>query len=581
MNEPVEYHMNRKRNNFILVLICALCVWVSSSCTSPTRKVNSISGQKTHPHIVNIINFIRDVEPRNPAITKEVLYRTVVKQIGIMRKYKLRGTFLLQYDALIDPRYQKLLKALPADSFEIGAWWEMPRPFVKDAGIKWRGKGPWDPRADVDFSTGYSLADRKKLSDTYMKKFKSIFGHYPKSVGSWFIDAYTLNYLHKKYGIIASTNCKDQIGTDGYTLWGGYWNQAYYPSLKNAYMPAQDAKDEIPVPIFRMLGSDPIRQYNNGLGSYRQGVVTLEPVYKFGGGDSAWVHWYFNQFTIGEPLAFAYVQAGQENSFTWKAMENGYKIQMPLIARLRNENKLKVETLSETGTWFRQHFKVTPATAVTVNKDLNGRDRQTVWYDSRFYRANLYWDNGTLRFRDIHLFNENLASAYRYKKATSTSSSFFTLPFVDGHIWSSKDTTAGMRFVTSQNKVVTPLEGGDPVVTRTGKGALQITWPLKTPGGKLFMELNERRIKITMDGKTRVNWFLDLPTSPTADLPFKAITLHKIACRFEGMNYSVSVKTGLFSYSGDHVAIRIKPVDHTIVLDLSDSGKTDGKKTHQ
>ena len=28
-------------------------------------------------------------------------------------------------------------------------------------------------------------------------------------------------------------------GTDGYTLWGGYWNQAYYPSRLNSYMPAQ------------------------------------------------------------------------------------------------------------------------------------------------------------------------------------------------------------------------------------------------------------------------------------------------------------------------------------------------------
>ncbi len=72
-----------------------------------------------HPKIVNIVNFIRLLEPRDPKITEDVLYQTVVKQVELMKKYKLGGTFLLQYDALIDPRYQKLLKSLPRNSFEI------------------------------------------------------------------------------------------------------------------------------------------------------------------------------------------------------------------------------------------------------------------------------------------------------------------------------------------------------------------------------------------------------------------------------------------------------------------------------
>ena len=58
------------------------------------------------PRIVNIVNFIRDIEPRDPdRITKTVLYETVVKQIELMKKYRLGGTFLLQYDALMDERY--------------------------------------------------------------------------------------------------------------------------------------------------------------------------------------------------------------------------------------------------------------------------------------------------------------------------------------------------------------------------------------------------------------------------------------------------------------------------------------------
>ena len=279
-----------------------------------------------------------------------------------------------------------LLKDLPADAFEIGAWWEIPQPLVENAGFNWRGRYPWDWHADVGFSTGYSPDEREKLADVYMEDFKKIFGYYPKSVGSWFIDAHTLDYLSPKYGIVASCNCKDQIGTDGYTLWGGYWNQAYYPSKKNAYMPAQTRENQIPVPIFRMLGSDPIRQYDAGLGSPSQHVVSLEPVYAKGGGDSAWVHWYFDQFIEGECMEYAYVQVGQENSFTWNRMSKGFGIQLPLIARLRDEKKVRVETLAESGRWFREKFRTTPSTSVTVKEDFNGGTMRTVWFNSRFYR---------------------------------------------------------------------------------------------------------------------------------------------------------------------------------------------------
>jgi hypothetical protein len=107
----------------------------------------------------------------------------------------------------------------------------------------------------VGFATGYTPAEREKIIDVYMADFKEVFGYYPRSVASWFIDAQTLKYMYDKYQIVASANCKDQYGTDGYTLWGGYWNQAYYPSKINSYMPAQNAANQIPVPIFRMQRS--------------------------------------------------------------------------------------------------------------------------------------------------------------------------------------------------------------------------------------------------------------------------------------------------------------------------------------
>jgi hypothetical protein len=540
-----------------------------SLCASTYKQPIKAKSKTEKPHIVNIINFIRLCEPRDPNITEKVLYETVVKQVEIMKKYNLKGTFLLQYDALLDPRYQKLLKNLPHDSFEIGAWWEIPQPLVENAGLKWRGHSSWDPHAEVDFSIGYTPKEREKLVDTYMRDFKKTFGYYPKSVGSWFIDAHTLNYMYQKYSIVASCNCKDQAATDGYTMWGGYWNQAYYPSLANAYMPAQDQKKQVPVPIFRMLGSDPIRQYDSKFGTNGQGVVTLEPVYKYGGGDSTWVNWYFKEFIEGTCMEYAYVQAGQENSFTWDAMSKGFEIQMPLIARLRDEKKLKVETLAESGQWFREHYKITPATSVTVNKDIDGSNRKTVWFDSRFYRINLLWENGTLRFRDVHLFDENFPSDYITKKDTSNKFSFFTLPFVDGNFWSSSEKAAGLRVMGMVDGKEISIEGKDPTIKDLIPGKLNISWPLKSFADTLVIDIDERQIDMKMKGRDAINWFLDLTTADNADLPFKRISPYRIDCQFKGMNYFITATKGSFSKPGDGIVFRITPNKNMLTLNLS------------
>ncbi|WP_299462141.1 hypothetical protein [Mucilaginibacter sp.] len=552
-------------------LLMAGAILVLCSFSLVTRVDKTPVKAKVKPKIVNIVNFIRLLEPRDPKVTEDVLYQTVVKQVEIMNKYKLRGTFLLQYDALMDARYQKLLKSLPAGSFEIGAWWEIPQPMVEKAGLKWRGRYPWDWHANIGFSTGYTPQEREKLADVYMQDFKKIFGYYPKSVGSWFIDEHTLNYLYQKYKIVASSNCKDQYGTDGYTLWGGYWNQAYYPSKVNSYMPAQHANNQIPVPIFRMLGSDPVRQYDTGFGTTWQGVITLEPVYPKAGGSAEWVNWFFKQLVNGESMEFAYTQAGQENSFTWDAMSKGFEIQMPVIAKLRDEKKLKVETLLESGTWFRKHYKITPATSITVNEDLGNSDRKTVWFNSRFYRANLLWEKGTLRFRDIHLFNEKLPSDYLTKKVETNVCSFYTLPFVDGYLWSTPKDIAGLRFKTVENGKEVLLTGGDPKVTNPAAGKLHIAWPLKPSNGTLTIDLDEKKVVIKVTGKASNNWFLDLNVAGKADLPFKKIAGSAISCQFKGLDYRISTPNGSFSKPNDSDIFRVKPNANVLTLNFADS----------
>lgn len=499
------------------------------------------------PRIINIVNFIRQIEPRSPGGIEDELYQTVVEEIGMMKQYSLTGSFLLQYDALINPKYQELMKNSIPEGSEIGGWWEITEPHVKAAGMEWRGRFPWDWHANVGFATGYTPQEREKLVDVYMQKFKEIFGYYPKSVGSWFIDAHTLGYMYEKYGIVASCNCKDQWGTDGYTMWGGYWNQAYYPSKVNAFMPAQTKDGQIPVPVFRMLGSDPIYQYDNGLGTQIQGVVTLEPVYtggEGGGGVKEWVDWYLPMISDGECLAFNYVQAGQENSFTWKSIKKGYDIQMPVIRKLIDEGKLQMQTLAQSGEWFKSSFKLTPATSVVAYDDFLKSGKASIWYDSRYYRANLYWDNDSFRFRDIHLFDETMESDYLRTAGNSTKCVYTTLPVVDGYLWSTPEKIAGLRLVCDGKEV----KVGKPEVKKAGQSTLTVV--AETSIGKMTIKLYEDSMEVSVAARNK-DWSLEMTVAPEAQptfrLPMAGRYVYGINANERGFLYEVSLDRGWFT----------------------------------
>jgi hypothetical protein len=209
---------NMFRCRFALV-VCAL---LSGLIFSASGGTSDLAGAKS-PRIVNLYCFCRENDFRLEN-SESVLFQATCEQVRLFKQANLPATFALQYDALMDTNYQALFKEqLPANC-EIGAWWEIPQKLAEKAGLKWRGQREWDPSANVGFSPGYTPDERRKLVDVYMTDFKSIFGYYPKTAGSWYIDEVTLAYMAEKYGIVASCNCKDQIRADFYTLWGRMGN---------------------------------------------------------------------------------------------------------------------------------------------------------------------------------------------------------------------------------------------------------------------------------------------------------------------------------------------------------------------
>ncbi|MDB6110214.1 MAG: hypothetical protein JWR69_1964 [Pedosphaera sp.] len=510
----------------------------------------------SRPRIVNIYNFVRNSDYRVPN-SEDVLYEATRQEIQLIKPTRLPATWALQYDALINPRYQKLFKEQLESKDEIAAWWEIPQPLAEKAGLKWRGQHEWDSTANVGFSPGYSPAERRKLVDVYMADFKAVFGYYPRTVGSWFIDEVTLGYMARRYGIVASCNCKDQVGTDGYTLWGGYWNQAYYPSRLNAYMPAQTKAGQIDVPIFRMLGSDPIYQHGT-----TPGMWTLEPVYPDAGGSKDWVAWFMNNLIHQPSLAFAYTQAGQENAFGWEAMRTGLTLQVALLARQAKAGEIQVKTLAEAGQWFRRKFPLTPSTTVVALDDWKHENRKTVWYNSRFYRINFLWEKGAFFIRDLHRFDEKVVSVTHDTALKTTDLAYGTLPVMDGARWSGADKSGIWPVLLSTNGESSPIQlDGPPTVKELNKTDLSISQPLRG-GGTFSIICRETNVTFTgVDGQGQpLHWAWDMVGGAQQKSAVQTVRSNSVVFHCTGMDYQLRLAPDAGSCQQlSNGAIRLSP----------------------
>lgn len=160
----------------------------------------------------------------------------IVNQYDLVKKEGFAATWLLQYDALVDSEIAQVAKSFDQNQ-EIGLFLEVSPGLAQDARVIYPTQVAWaNPRAI--FLSGYVQSERRKLIDTLFLKFKKTFGYFPKSIGAWWIDSYSLNYMRQKYAISAAMIVADQKITDNYGVWGQWWGASYYPSVANILTPA-------------------------------------------------------------------------------------------------------------------------------------------------------------------------------------------------------------------------------------------------------------------------------------------------------------------------------------------------------
>lgn len=312
----------------------------------------------------------------------------------LIKKYNLPATWLIRYDALTMSEVVDFLRGLDV-SQEVGLFLEVTPKFAQEAGVTYNKSDNWHFPKSV-FLVGYSPQDREKLIDTAVKKYQELFGKVPKSVGAWWIDAYSLNYLHQKYGVEANLDVSDQYSTDHYQVWGQYFSLPFYPSKLNALFPAASDNQKLGVVTIQWATRDPFNSYGNGVGDSTFSVQVNDYMNHELGID------YFKKLLAIYPQ----VTIGLENDFDFQKYGQEYDHQLQALVADRQKGFLNVITLANFANWYSQRYpKLSPSVVIEADDPL-GSGGKVVWYQTPKYRAGWFYNKVGSLIRDLRVYNE-------------------------------------------------------------------------------------------------------------------------------------------------------------------------------
>lgn len=337
-------------------------------------------------NFITVVNPIRgedfwDIKDQN-------IEDAVVGQAQILRTSKIPATWLIRFDVL---KNEKIIEILEKGDnlFEKGLLLEITPAWADAAGISYNKSKNWHDAGSI-FLSGYSPKDREKLIDAAFARFKEIFRVYPKSIGAWWVDAYSTDYMYKKYGIEAVLIVSDQYTTDNYQIWGQYFDTPYYPSLKSMLTPAQSEEDKLPIVLMQWAPRDPVNGY---------GKVVEDSTYSLQPNDYIDYHNlginYFSSlidlFSNQKLNSFSQLVIGLENSYSWIKYKDEYQKQIILLKQKQIEGQLSLVTMEDFSNWYKKTYpKISPEQVIVAN-DVLGSDKKTIWFMNPYYRFGLFY----------------------------------------------------------------------------------------------------------------------------------------------------------------------------------------------
>ena len=249
--------MNRSNSSLNLIQKACIClaaflfllIYTTDNVASDTLNCDN--------RYLTLVNPVRDRQ-----LWKDKSLAPIEKQYKLIKENGFSATWLIQYDVLKDTELMGFIKGFN-DNQEVGVFLEISESLAYDSKVIYPHARPWfDP--GVLFLSGYSRSERLRLIDTLFSNFKDLLGYYPKSLGAWWIDSYSLNYIEEKYGISSVLIVADQLTTDNYGVWGQWWGVPYYPSKFNVLKPAADEGERSDFVVIQWAQRDLTRAYGEG-----------------------------------------------------------------------------------------------------------------------------------------------------------------------------------------------------------------------------------------------------------------------------------------------------------------------------
>ena len=262
----------------------------------------------------------------------------------------------------------------------------------------------------------FSMEDKKAIVDDVFGKFHDIFGFYPETTGSYYMDADLTNYIKSQYPSVkcAVATCWEEgpkayhtCNNSWYTLFdGGPWNP-WIPSKQNTHAPAANEEEDSGIVAIPHLSRDLIACYDgNGsnFGTHPQNVLrgmiydtkTWEYPYLYNIIDQ---YRDLGKYNDGYSYNMMFVGPGWLNKMgRWEApyelLKKSYEDGMAYYGKLKKEGKLKDMTMSEFADYYRAKKTYKEPECALWRDILYGSDKQVFWYADPYMRACINMDQG-------------------------------------------------------------------------------------------------------------------------------------------------------------------------------------------
>ena len=251
----------------------------------------------------------------------------------------------------------------------------------------------------------FDEARKREIVDDVFGKFHERFGFYPESTSSYFLDAYTINYIKEKYPSVkcAVATCWEEgpkayhtCNNSWYTFMdGGPWNP-WIPSKVNSHCPASDAEDDAGIVAIPHLSRDLMACFDgNGsnFGTHPQNVLR-GMIYYRDGEEMEYPYLYnlidqyrhLEKYNDGFSYNMMFVGPGWLNRRgRWEApyelLAKSYDDGMKYYGKLKAEGKLVDMTMSEFADYYRKTHPDYRRGECALWKDiLYGSQKQYFWY---------------------------------------------------------------------------------------------------------------------------------------------------------------------------------------------------------